>query len=335
MSEPFEAKKIYSATIVGLGRIASLLEDDRKREKPATHAGAISVYPRITLEGGCDGEEERRRCFAERWNVPTVTPSIDELLLQTNPDILVIATYPDSHEFFLRKAVARQIPLVICEKPLAHTLRSARRMMGIISGSGHTRVIVNHERRYSRDYRIVREAVRKELLGELLSVSGTLHFSLHRPLDRVLHHDGTHMVDAINFITSDRFTVKHRSASLRSRAPTVFLEGILETSRVPVSIHVGTRRDYLHFSIDLSFSRGRIEIGNGIFRWEVSKGSPYYDGYKSLVDMERRRPEPSGYFTDMVEDAVLCLDDPRRKPTSSIEDALAVMYVIRRATRRI
>ncbi|GHV88670.1 hypothetical protein AGMMS50267_10300 [Spirochaetia bacterium] len=37
-------KKIPVA-IIGLGRIASLLEDDRLREKPCTHAGAITANP--------------------------------------------------------------------------------------------------------------------------------------------------------------------------------------------------------------------------------------------------------------------------------------------------
>jgi len=64
--EKIRAAKI-GAAIIGLGRIASLLEEDSRREKPCTHAGAITANPDCILTGGCDTDDERRRLFAERW----------------------------------------------------------------------------------------------------------------------------------------------------------------------------------------------------------------------------------------------------------------------------
>ena len=318
----------YRAALVGLGRIASLLEDDRLREKPATHAGALHANPRTTIVGGCDIDRERRNRFAGRWNVLTVTETIQELLERESPDILVIATHPDSHEYYLRQAVGFGVPVVTCEKPLAHTIRAARRMKRLVQRNVATRVIVNHERRYSRDYRLVRDAVEHKRFGDLLSVTGTLHFSRTQRLDRTFLHDGTHLIDAINFLSCGSVRLRHRSASLKSTASTVFLEGSIAPAGIPVSIHVGTGRDYLQFLVDLSFSEGRIQIGNGIFQWEISRQSPFYDTYRSLVNMERRRPEPSEYFSAMVADAVGLLDYPHRQPVSSIDDAYEVMKTV-------
>jgi predicted dehydrogenase len=89
--------------IVGLGRIASLLEDDTRREKPCTHAGAVAANSDCVLVAGCDIDGDRRRLFAERWNVPVYADAA-VMLREHKPGILVIATHPDSHEYYCRLA---------------------------------------------------------------------------------------------------------------------------------------------------------------------------------------------------------------------------------------
>ena len=60
--------KNVTAAIIGLGRIASLLEEDSLREKPCTHAGAISANENCILVAGCDKSETRRNLFTQRWS---------------------------------------------------------------------------------------------------------------------------------------------------------------------------------------------------------------------------------------------------------------------------
>jgi predicted dehydrogenase len=107
----------YPAAIVGLGRIASLLEDDARREKPCTHAGAIAANPCLSLAAGCDTNEERRRLFAERWGVP-VYAGAEEMLLTHRPSLLVVATHPESHYHYCRLAASLGVRVIVCEKPL-------------------------------------------------------------------------------------------------------------------------------------------------------------------------------------------------------------------------
>ena len=85
-----------SAAIVGLGRIASLLEEDSLREKPCTHAGAIASNADCRLVSGCDTNEERRRLFEEKYQVPVYADAAEMLRIH-KPQILSIATHPDSH----------------------------------------------------------------------------------------------------------------------------------------------------------------------------------------------------------------------------------------------
>lgn len=59
--------------LIGLGRIASLLEKDSLRNHPCTHAGAIfSTWGRkkFFLIGAIDPSEERRNNFCKDWNIP-------------------------------------------------------------------------------------------------------------------------------------------------------------------------------------------------------------------------------------------------------------------------
>ncbi len=322
---------MYRAAIVGLGRIASLLEDDPLREKPATHAGAIHANPACEIAGGFDTSAERREAFAQRWNAPGYS-TVESLLEETKPQIVVVATHPDSHEKYVACAVDRSIPVVICEKPLAHSYRSARRIVAR-EKQGRTRIVVNHERRFSRDYLLAAEAVETGEFGNLLSVHGRLFFGRTARRDRVFLHDGTHLLDAIAYLCADTVELKKRYGAIKTNRGSTFFIGRLAKRGVPVTIEHGSERDYLVFEIVLSFESGEICVGNGEFTWRRSKESPYYSAYRSLSDSIRRRPEPSGYFSGVVAEAIALLQNPHRESRSSAADALGAMRVIARARR--
>jgi len=354
------------AAIIGLGRIASLLEEDSLREKPCTHAGAISANPDCVLAGGCDIDEERRQLFAGRWGVP-VYAAASEMIRSQNPQLLVIATHPDSHYEYCRLAAASGVPLVICEKPLADTLSAARKIAGF-----NTTIITNHERRYSADYIKAKEILASGKLGVPLSVRATLCMGKNNRLLDVLWHDGTHMADALMFLTGLR--LKHRKrygAKLTSTTGTAWLEGELippkikispnsEGRPVPTAVHVdvpaaipaavpaaipvvmelGAGRDHLIFEMEFSCSAGRLRIGNGVFEVWESRECPYAEKFRSLMltgesftdksladeSSGRRYNEgPTGYFTNMIADAVSCVRESGRRPVSSAEDGLAVI----------
>lgn len=317
--------------LVGLGRIASLLEDDPLREKPCTHAGSIVATGRCRIVGGADSNAERRSQFTARWDVPTYEDA-RTMIGDVRPAVLVVATHPDSHEQYVRLATREEVPIVVCEKPLAHNLRSARRIVRL-ERAGVCRIVVNHERRFSRDYQLVREAIASQKFGLLLRVSGTLFFGRTRRQDRVLLHDGTHLLDAIHFLTDDSVRFYRRVGSIRRTRSSTFIHGVLQRRRLPVVIEVGAERDYLHLEIELSFTAGRIRVGNGIYSWERSRTSPHYSGYRSLIPVSRNVPEPTGYFRSMMEEAVRLFEEPTALSRSSAHDAYTSLRVIAQARR--
>lgn len=325
MVESDSETKMIRCAVVGLGRIGSLLEEDALREKPCTHAGAIVNNTECTLVGGCDIAAERRTRFADRWSVDAVFADLDELLQRTRPQILCVATHPDSHRLCVEKAVRYGVPVVICEKPLADTVRNARAIAGLHRKRRVT-VVTNHERRYSADYRQVRQAIAERRFGRLIAVRGTLYFGRNQRHDRVLLHDGTHMVDVINYLLQSSLKIRGKFGRMRSRRGSAFLYAV--AGRVPVVIEVGSERDHLLFEIELSFESGRIRVGNGVYAFEQSVESPYYEGYRSLQPVEQQPVTRTGYFSGMLADAVACVRDPRREPVSSAPDGLRSMQFI-------
>jgi len=323
-------KEKIKAAIIGLGRIASLLEEDARREKPCTHAGAIAANADCALSGGCDLNEERRGLFAQRWGVPVYSDA-EEMIREQNPQIFVIATHPDSHYFYCRLAAEKQIPVVICEKPLADTLTAARKIAAL-GGAGQRPVILtNHERRYSADYAKAKEILASEKLGALLGVRAVLYMGKNKRLLDVFWHDGTHLADAAMFLSG--CVLKHRKscgAKLAKTAGNAWLEGELlrpgqSSVAIPFVMEIGAGRDYIVFELEFSCAKGMLRIGNGIFEvWENDE-SPYAEKFRSLKKTIAYFEGPTGYFANMMADAVSCVREPGRRPLSSAADGLAVI----------
>jgi len=315
------------AAIVGLGRIASLLEEDALREKPCTHAGAIAANGDLILAAGCDTDEERRQLFAEKWQVPVFADAAQMLSIH-KPQIFVIATHPDSHYHYCRLAAEMRVPVVICEKPLADNIGEARKIARL-SENGDPVIITNHERRYSQDYIRVKEILKEGKLGALLCVRADLYMGKTTRLIDALWHDGTHLADAIMFLTDA--ILKHRrswGAKLTSKSGTAWLEGSLIRKKeppIPLLMEIGAGRDHLVFEIEFSCENGRLRIGNGVFEVFESVPSPYAEKFRSLKNTGEVFSGSTGYFANMLKDAVACVKEPKHSPVSAAVDGLRVI----------
>jgi predicted dehydrogenase len=311
--------------LLGLGRIASLLEDDAKREKPASHAGAFTAAGAI-LVGGWDIDPEKRAAFSQRWNAPADFDSA-EALLALKPDIVVIATYPDSHAELVTLACRAGVPVVVCEKPLTADLAEARRLVRSVDRLG-SRVMVNHERRYARDYLRVRSLIQARTYGRLKSVQAKLYMGRNRAPGEVLLWDGTHMIDILRFLTGgevSRVTAWGLPETAGQRLTARFLVGETE-----VWLETAADRDHLVFELDLGFEKGRVRIGNGLYEEFIGAPSPLYEKMRSLVPVEVDRDSlyPTRYFAGMAEDAVRAASEPGYQPSSTMADGLAALEAI-------
>lgn len=287
--------------------------------------------PDCVLVGGCDTSPERRKLFAERWGCEAVYASADDLLREMRPDILHVATHPDSHYRYVKRAADFGVKVAVCEKPLAETIAEARKIAALHS-SGAITVLTNHERRYSADYRTVRARVEERVYGRLLSITSKLYFGRKRKLAGQLIHDGTHLADIIAFLAGGPLKKTGTAGNLLRPSGTAFITAVCKPAddgpAVKVVIEVGAERNHLVFESDLSFEEGRIRIGNGVYEEWKSSPSRFYEGFRSLERKESPAFGNTGYFANMMKDAVACAKDSGRRPVSSGPDGLAALKFI-------
>jgi len=81
----------------------------------------------------------------------------------------------------------------------------------------------------------------------------------------------------------------------------------------------------LVFEIEFSCEKGRLRIGNGVFEVFESVPSPYAEKFRSLKNTGEVFSGPTGYFANMLKDAVACVKDPSYSPASKAVDGLNVI----------
>ncbi len=205
-------KKHYYAAIVGTGRIGFSLGFDKKREQPASHTMALLNNKRIKLIAAADSNEEN----LENWHkyvrkhngkkdFTLVFPTSKELYGNvTCLDIITVAVNEDNHLEECLKAIEYKPRLVILEKPVALNSEEAEKIRAKAIECG-VPVMVNHERRFAKDYLSVVSLINK--IGDIQSVTGELDSGLRiygeefeKDGTYSLLHDGTHLVDILQFL---------------------------------------------------------------------------------------------------------------------------------------
>src|SRR6266852_1327340 len=107
------ARKKHRVGIVGLGF--------GRAHIPAFQANGCEVV------AVCQRNQETARAVAERYRVPGVFERWEQMLDETKPDIVVIASPPNLHREIALRAF-EQGAHVLCEKPLAMTAAEGREM---------------------------------------------------------------------------------------------------------------------------------------------------------------------------------------------------------------
>ncbi len=122
------------AAIVGLGRIAHLLENDKKREKPCTHAGTYLAFPEdISICAGMDCDETKKKAFIKRVPEAKFYSSLEKMVLAEKPDILSIATPENTHLQIIKtlSTLTYHPRLIWLEKPVEISYKKAKEIKKI------------------------------------------------------------------------------------------------------------------------------------------------------------------------------------------------------------
>ncbi|NUQ02231.1 MAG: Gfo/Idh/MocA family oxidoreductase, partial [Armatimonadetes bacterium] len=121
----------------------------------------------------------------------------EELLAEQRPDLVVVATNGPSHAALTIAAAEAGARWVMCEKPMATSLRDARAMINSCAQHG-TRLAINHTRRWSPAHQRFAAALAAGAIGEIRSVGLSLGAGR-------TGCNGSHMLDLTRLLTGAEF----------------------------------------------------------------------------------------------------------------------------------
>ncbi|MBL8020064.1 MAG: Gfo/Idh/MocA family oxidoreductase [Leptospirales bacterium] len=322
--------KPVRTALLGLGRIAWMLEQDTLRYHPCTHAGTLRKFEKLyQLVGIADPGKDRIVRFQKWWDRLGVNAATSSrtILEETRPDFVVIAASLAAHEELFSQAVKASPRAILLEKPPADNYKSAQTMLKM---AGNIPVWVNYERRYHPNYVLTKRLIESGKLGDVRSIRGQVLVG-HSPgagEAGPLLHDASHWIDVLLWFVGQPEGVSARLFREKTRAEhSAFVsfhypgfEAILES---------GGRRKYFEFEMQIDFSEGRILCGNNGLRVFQSRLSRKYKGFKELqekrINQVWRNP-----WLGLYKDIHNVIRHTSQKPVASLSNAVQGMHWINR-----
>ena len=136
------------------------------------HVPAFSAHPDTRVVAVAERDVDRRAAVAAELSLPGYA-DVAAMLAAHDLDVVSICTPPGTHEEIFLAAVEAGCH-VLCEKPLALTAESARRMAEAAEAAGVV-TQVGYLHRYYRNYERALELLENDLLGDLVEVTVAHH----------------------------------------------------------------------------------------------------------------------------------------------------------------
>ncbi len=146
---------------------------------PSSYAEALWDRPEVDLVAAADRDVKRLRAFRERYGVVSLYDDAGDLLAIERPEIVSIATNTKHRADLTCLAVHHGAKGIFTEKPMAHTLEEADRMLSTCAEAGvplSCGAIATTHPSFARAGAMVRGGE----IGELLSIEAPGPFAQHQ-----------------------------------------------------------------------------------------------------------------------------------------------------------
>lgn len=299
------------------------------------HLRACAAVPELDLVAGCDLRPERR-AWAEQQGVCATYADALSLLEREKPELVLIATPPDSHRDLCLLALQHGAH-VLCEKPFVTRLPEADDVVVAAAQAGRN-VVVNNQYRYLDTYLKTKQAIARGDFGRPYLIQAWQQM-YHPPYQEknwrsaltqsTLYEFGSHPLDLFSFffdalpqtITAHIPTVRHDTeadvlvqATLRypdERVATLMMNRVSHAPQRYLEMRVDCEEASLRLSFggvaraSLEWSR---EARRPIFRASFVRGGEarVEQGGRSRVfasDQQEGRPKATArVLTEMIAD---------------------------------
>lgn len=244
------------------------------------HLPAARAIGGSELVGGVDASPGRAAEW-QRLGAGPVYETVDALLAQGRPDVVVVATPPDSHARICVQALDAGAH-VICEKPFVETLDDATSVIAAAERN-QRRIAVNHEFRYMPIFKAVADVVGTADIGRSVFLHCTQFMDLPpwdeevawraAMPDRSLFEGGVHLVDLLHMIAGRLpehvFAATSSGLDPERRADAIHLvtldygSGLLAQITIDRLCRAGTR--YVDLRVDCEHASVRSSFGGRAF----------------------------------------------------------------------
>src|SRR5712691_7168336 len=129
------ANQTYDIAVVGCGGVSPM------------HFEGYARHPeRVRVVAVCDLDPARAQAGAQKWNIPAVFRSVEEMIAGATWEVAVVCTPTPVREAVVNTLAAAGKHLFV-EKPMADSLEEARRMVETCSKAG-VKLAVDQNFRY-------------------------------------------------------------------------------------------------------------------------------------------------------------------------------------------
>ncbi len=210
--------KVYGVLLIGCGHIGN------------QHIADIYDKPEAKFIAAVDADAARAQECAKTYGALASGTDYRPFLSDPRVDVVIIATYTDTHLSILRDCLAHH-KHVICEKPIATNLEDATEFVRLVKQSD-CKVAVSYVLRYNKSYRMIKSLIDGGEIGQLRMVrmnqshhAGEEGHSWER-LRRLMQDCpplidcGVHYADVMHWFTGSKIvSVSGISAKLDDDAP--------------------------------------------------------------------------------------------------------------------
>ncbi|MBZ9675735.1 Gfo/Idh/MocA family protein [Mesorhizobium sp. ES1-1] len=169
-------------------------------------AYAQAGFPVVAIASRTKGSAEK---VAARWNIPTVHDTPEDLIHDSQVQIVDLAFPPDQQPALIRHTLTQpHIKAILAQKPLALSLEEAIKLRDEAARAGKI-LSVNQNMRYDQSMRVLKQIIDSGALGDIVFAQIDMHAIPHwqaflADYDRLtLANMSVHHLDVLRFLFGD------------------------------------------------------------------------------------------------------------------------------------
>ena len=314
-------KNKYKAAVIGCGKVGAEEWNFSKELSPETHAACFSKNLKTDLTALVDINPEKLKAAGKYFPRAFLFNSAKDMFEKIRPDIVSIAANSESHFSLVKLAASYKTPAILCEKPIAQTIKQAKEMIEMCK-KNKSLLFINHQRRFDPLLQQWQKKIENGPLGKIAQVNCYYYNGLL--------NSGTHVIDLLRFFLGDIDWVQgFKNTHTSWKKDDDNIDAVIKFKNGTLATLQTLPKNYGLSDFHFYGEKGYFAIKNLGFEIEYKKSieNKYCKGFYQLSEKSEKKGKPRSLVSSVVSHIVICLND-KKKPVGTGEDGLAALKVI-------